>query len=68
MLPEDVDDTELGYLQTKIFVCTIKSGKSTNKLRIDKVYPSIPINLLEKDQSFGAIKSVLTSIQPLAKE
>ena len=66
MLQEDADDIELDTFSEDLDKI-IKSGKALTS-EIDKVISFNPINLLKKDQSLGAIKSVLTSIQPLTKD
>ena len=67
MLQEDADDIELDTFSEDLDKI-IKSGKALTS-EIDKVISFNPNKFVEKkDQSFGAIKSVLTSIQPLAKD
>ena len=67
MLLEDADDIELDTFSEDLDKI-IKSGKALTS-EIDKVISFNPNKFVKKrDQSLGAIKSVLTSIQPLAKD
>ena len=67
MLQEDADDIELDTFSEDLDKI-IKSGKALTS-EIDKVISFNPNKFIEKrDQSLGAIKSVLTSIQPLTKD
>ena len=67
MLQEDADDIDIDTLYEDLDKI-IKSGKNLTK-EIDKVISFNPTEFVEKrDQSLSAIKSVLTSIQPLGKD
>ena len=67
MLQEDAEDIEIDTFSEDLDKI-IKSGKALTS-EIDKVISFNPNKFVEKkDQSFGAIKSVLTSIQPLTKD
>jgi len=67
MLQEDADDIKLDTFSEDLDKI-IKSGRALTK-EIDKVISFNPIKFVEKkDQSLSAIKSVLTSIQPLSKD
>ena len=67
MLQEDADDIDIDTLYDDLDKI-IKSGKNLTK-EIDKVISFNPTELVEKKgQSLDAIKSVLTSIQPINKD
>ena len=67
MLQEDAEDIEIDTFSEDLDKI-IKSGKALTS-EIDKVISFNPNKFVEeRDQSLGAIKSVLTSIQPLTKD
>ena len=67
MLQEDADDIDIDTLYEDLDKI-IRSGKNLTK-EIDKVISFNPTEFVEKKgQSLDAIKSVLTSIQPLNKD
>ena len=67
MLQEDADDIELDTFSEDLDKI-IRSGRGLTK-EIDKIISFNPIEFVEKRyQSLSAVKSVLTSIQPIGKD